>query len=175
MKAYEFTLRFVLPSTDVVSDELIERLGDAGCDDALIGVGHAGRIALEFVRSSESAQAAILSAIRDVRSALPDAELIEVAPDIVGITDAADVVGCSRQNMRKLLIASGTDVPAPIHEGTPSLWHLAPVLDWLVREKRYNVASDLLELSQAAMRVNAALDALLTDDETREEIRALLA
>ena len=175
MKQYEFTLRFVLPSMDIVSDELVERLGNAGCDDALIGVGHSGRIALEFARSSESARTAILSAIRDVRSALPEGELAEVAPDIVGLTDVAGMVGCSRQNMRKLLVASGTGMPPPIHEGTPSLWHLAPVLNWLAREKRYAVATDLLELSEAAMRVNAALDALRTDDETREEIRALLA
>ena len=175
MKEYQFTLRFVLPSTGIVSDDLVERLGNSGCDDALIGVGQVGRIALEFVRSSESAHAAILSAIQDVRGALPKAELVEVAPDIVGLTDVAETVGCSRQNMRKLLLTCSPGMPAPIHEGTPSLWHLAPVLNWLAREKRYAVPGDLLEVAEAAMRVNAALGALRTDDETREEIRALLA
>jgi UDP-N-acetylmuramyl pentapeptide synthase len=52
---------------------------------------------------------------------------------------------------------------------------LAPVLNWLAREKRYAVPGDLLELAEAAMRVNATLGALRADDETREEIRALLA
>jgi hypothetical protein len=172
---HQFTLRFVLPSAGIVSDETVERLSEAGCDDALIGVGQAGRVALEFVRSSQSAHTAVLSAIRDVRRVLPKAELVEVAPDIVGLTDVAEIVGCSRQNMRKLLIASGQGMPAPIHEGTPSLWHLAPVLDWLVCEKHYAVAEDLLEVAEVAMRVNAALAALRTNDETRDEIRALLA
>jgi hypothetical protein len=175
VKEYQFTLRFVLPTTGTVSDDMVERLGDAGCDDALVGVGQAGRIALEFARSSESAHAAILNAIQDVRRALPKAELVEAAPDIVGLTDIARMVGCSRQNMRKLLIACILGMPAPIHEGTPSLWHLAPVLKWLAREKRYVVAEDLLEVAEAAMQVNAALGALRTDDQMREEIRALLA
>ncbi len=175
MKEYEFTLRFTLPSAGLASDELVDRLGDAGCDDALIGVGHAGRIALEFARSSESARAAILSAIRDVRTAVPEARLIEVTPDIVGLTDVAEIVGCSRQNIRKLLVAGGAAAPTPLHEETSSLWHLAPVLRWLVSEKRYTIAGDLLELSEVAMRINVALDALRTDDGTQEELQALLA
>ena len=132
-------------------------------------------MALDFVRRSDSAREAVLSAIRDVRGALPEAALVEVNPDIVGLTDVAELLGCSRQNMRKLLISGGTSAPAPIHEGTPSLWHLASLLEWLVREKRYAVSPYLLELSEAAMRVNAALDSLRTDDGTREEIRAMLA
>jgi hypothetical protein len=175
MREYGFTLRFALPWAGLASHELVERLGDAGCDDALIGVGHAGRIALDFVRSAESAREAVLSAIRDVRIAVPEARLIEVTPDIVGLTDVAQLVGCSRQNMRKLLVAGGATVPAPLHEGASSLWHLAPVLRWLASEKRYAIAGDLLELSEVAMRINAALDALRTDDGTQEELQGLLA
>jgi hypothetical protein len=175
MSEYEFTLRFMLPWAGLASDELVERLGEAGCDDALIGVGHAGRIALEFARTAVSARVAVLSAIRDVRTAVPEAQLIEVSPDIVGLTDVAEIVGCSRQNMRKLLVARGATVPAPLHEGTCSLWHLAPVLRWLVGEKRYEVAKELLEVSEVAMSINVALDVRGTDDGTREELRALLA
>jgi hypothetical protein len=175
MREYGFTLRFALPSTAMVPDDAIERLGEAGCDDALIGVGCAGRIALEFARSAECARAAVLSAIRDVRKALPEAELVEVTPDIVGITDLAQVVGCSRQNMRKLLVGLGAGAPPPVHEGNSSIWHLATVLDWLAREKRYSVSADLMELSEVAMKVNGALDAFRTDRDTQEELRVLLA
>jgi len=126
------------------------------------------------VRTSDSARGAILSAIRGVRRVLPDAELVEVTPDIVGLTDIADMVGCSRQNMRKSLLASGARGPAPLHEGSPTLWHLAPVLSWLLREKRYSIPAELLEMAEATMKVNAAVDALRTDDETRREIQALL-
>ena len=59
----------------------------------------------------------------------PKPILVEVTPDIVGLTDVAEIVGCSRQNMRKLLITGGARGPAPIHEGASTLWHLAPVLE----------------------------------------------
>lgn len=175
MKEYGFALRFVVPSLDIISDDVIEQLGDAGCDDALIGVGQSGRIALEFVRLSDSARGAILSAIRDVRRVLPDAELIEVMPDVVGLTDVAEMVGCSRQNMRKLLVNGGAHGPAPIHEGAPTLWHLAPLLHWLVHDKSYAIPGELLELAEATMKVNTALGVLRTDHETMKEIQRLFA
>lgn len=31
---YEFTLKFALPANQGPTDELVERLGEAGCDDA---------------------------------------------------------------------------------------------------------------------------------------------
>jgi hypothetical protein len=34
----------------------------------------------------------------------PGAELVEASPDFVGLTDVADLVGCSRQNIRKLML-----------------------------------------------------------------------
>ena len=36
---YEFTLKFALPANHRPADELIERLGEAGCEDALVGIG----------------------------------------------------------------------------------------------------------------------------------------
>ncbi|MCZ7665198.1 MAG: DNA-binding protein [Thermoleophilia bacterium] len=174
MKEYEFTLRFSLPADQAHSDELLERLGDSGCDDALIGIGHAGRIALEFVREADSARGAIFSAITDVKRALPEAVLNEVSPDLVGITDIAEIVGRSRQNLRKLLVSCTSGGPAPIHEGKLTIWHLAPVLRWLVTAKGYSVNPDLLEVSEETMEVNAAISSARADGNTREELRELL-
>ena len=67
---YEFELRFKLPADDADADEVVERLGEAGCDDALIGVGQPRRIALKFAREAESAKRAILSALEDVKKAI---------------------------------------------------------------------------------------------------------
>ena len=67
----------------------------------------------------------------------------------------------------------GARGPAPLHEGAPTLWHLAPLLDWLRHDKGYPVPDELLELAQATMKVNTAVDSLRTDDATRDEIRAL--
>jgi hypothetical protein len=73
----------------------------------------------------------------------------------------AEIVSCTRQNIRKLLVAYRVAFPAPVLEGNPALWHLAKVLTWLKARGTYNVRDDLIEVSAAAMRVNLALAALL--------------
>jgi hypothetical protein len=111
---FEFGMKFKIDAADTDSDELVERLGEAGCDDALVGTGLPGRIALEFAREARSVKEAIISALRDVKRAIPSAELIEVTPDFVGLTDVAELVGVSRQNMRKLMLAHSATFPAPV-------------------------------------------------------------
>jgi hypothetical protein len=78
---YMFTLSYQLSGDDCNHDEIVERLGAAGCDDALVGIGQAGRIALEFSREADDAATALLSALTDVRRAVPTAKLIESAPE----------------------------------------------------------------------------------------------
>jgi predicted DNA-binding transcriptional regulator AlpA len=56
------------------------------------------------------------------------AKLIEAAPDFVGLTDVADLVGVTRQNMRKLMLSHATTFPTPVHQGSASVWHLADVM-----------------------------------------------
>jgi len=74
-----FTLKYQLPSVDNDMDTIMNRLAEAGCEDALVGVGQPGRLALEFVREAPSAHDAVEGAIEDVRRAVPNARLIEVA------------------------------------------------------------------------------------------------
>ena len=63
-------------------------------------MGQQGRIALDFNRESRSAYHAIRSALRDVKKAIPKATLIEATPDFFGLTDVAEILGFTRQNMR---------------------------------------------------------------------------
>ncbi|QHD01275.1 hypothetical protein PspS04_13340 [Pseudomonas sp. S04] len=72
-----FTLKHQLPSDDNNMDVIMNRLAEEGCDDALVGVGQPGRLALEFVREAPSAHDAIEGVIEDVRRAVPNARLIE--------------------------------------------------------------------------------------------------
>lgn len=157
MKEFEFVLTFALatPSTD--ADDYLERLYESGCDDALVGVGRKGRIALSFVRKAESAESAILGAIQDACRAIPDATLIEASPDLVGLTDVADLLDVSRQNVRKLILECGVAPPAPVHEGRPTIWHLIMVLRWLREHKDYSVPDELVDVAQTTMLVNLAL------------------
>lgn len=86
---YTFTLRYRLGQTEESLDDLIGRLAEAGCDDALVGSGQPGRLALEFAREANSARAAVHGALADVKRAIPSARLIEAGPDYVGLTDVA--------------------------------------------------------------------------------------
>lgn len=153
---FTFTLKYQLTEVDHDPVALVERLGEAGCDDALVGVGLPGRLALEFVRDAESAEAALRSALEDVRRALPSAQLIEVSPDLVGLTDVAAIVGVSRQNMRKLMLAHPDSFPAPVHDGSTSIWHLADVLAWLQAKGSYSMTSSVVDIARAALQVNLA-------------------
>jgi hypothetical protein len=86
---YTFTLKYQLADEDGDPDTLVERLGEAGCEDAIVGIGQPGRMALEFTREADNADAAVRSALVDVRKAVRTATLIEIAPDLVGLTDVA--------------------------------------------------------------------------------------
>lgn len=72
---YCFTLLFSVPDTVDIS-ELVERLGAAGCTDALVGIGVIGRVALHFTRQGRTLESAQQTAIADVLSALPNAQLL---------------------------------------------------------------------------------------------------
>jgi len=149
MSDYEFTLTFSLPEAEGDPEQHLDALFEAGCDDALIGTGQLGSIALDFVRDAKSASVAIESAIKNVKAAIPDAELIEAKPDLVGLTDVAQILQCSRQNVRKYM-KTYLDFPKPIHTGKVSLWHL---LD-LAMFHKFNVSESVIELSKMTYKIN---------------------
>lgn len=171
---YEFDLTFKLARADEDPDEVVGRLGKAGCDDSTVGIGVPGTIALMFAREAASAQQAIMSAITDVKRALPDAKLIEASPDLVGLTDIAQLVGVSRQNMRKLMLNHRSDFPSPVHAGSTTIWHLVPVLEWL-SERGYSIEQRLLDVARMAMQVNLVKELRHLEPQIENRIRALLA
>ncbi|HEU4374592.1 MAG TPA: DNA-binding protein [Telluria sp.] len=152
---YLFTLKYQLAEFASDMDELVERLGAAGCDDSLIGLGTPGRIALEFTRDAPDARTAMVSALEDVKRAIPTARLIEASPDYVGLSDVAELVGVTRQNMRKLMVNSSS-FPIPVHEGSAAVWHLADVLIWLDAKGNYKFERSILEVAKTAMLLNFA-------------------
>lgn len=151
---YTFSLKYQLSTVDSDHSSLVESLGAEGCDDALIGIGKPGRIALKFVRESETAEGALMSALADVKRAIPTAKLIEVSPDFVGLTDAADVAGVTRQNMRQLMITHQERFPTPVHEGSASIWHLADILDWMQSKGGYILEQTVVDVAKMAKQIN---------------------
>lgn len=172
---YEFSLKLKLASESSNVDEMVERLGEAGCDDALVGVGLPGRIALSFTRRRDSAEMAIFSALKDVKRAIPEAKLLEVGPDFVGLTDVAELVGMSRQNVRKLMLTHAQSFPNPVHEGAAALWHLAPVLQWFNERNGYPIEQALLDVAHIAMQINVTKEVHQLEHRVGREMRALIA
>lgn len=154
MNDYDFTLKFTFHNANINFDQMVERLGEDGCDDALVGIGQNGRIALNFTRNANSAYDAISSALTDVKRAIPDAKLVEATPDFVGLTDVADILGFTRQNMRKIMINHGSTFPAPLHEGNSTVWHLAKVLLWLREMGTYQIEDRLIDVAKTNMQFN---------------------
>lgn len=175
MKSFDFTLKFILPNESGDPSEHLEKLGKVGCDDALIGVGQPGRIALNFDREAKTAFDAIGSAVADVKRAIPTAKLVEATPDLVGLTDVADIVGCSRQYMRKLMVRSGASFPLPVHEGKSTLWRLSKVLLWLKDSRHYQIEDTLLDVALTNMQFNMAREAPEIDPVIQKNIHSLLS
>lgn len=153
MREYDFALRFRLPENAPNPEEHLGALLDTGCDDATVGIGRRGRISLEFTRAGGTARAAMNSALRDIRKAIPGAELLEASPDYVGVTEIAEILAVTRQGARKI-IENAASFPAPVHDGTSTLYRLAPVLYWCLREGRRPVDVTQLEIAKEAMRHN---------------------
>lgn len=175
MNQYDFTLKYSLARSSADPGAYLENLAIAGCDDALVGIGNNGRIALGFTRNANSAREAMLTALADVKAAIPGAKLVEVDPDLVGLTDIAELLGFSRQNMRKLMIRSGPDFPAPVHAGKPAIWHLAKVLLWLRDKQTHEIDVALIEISRLSMQCNLLCEMTDLDPDIAHDFRALIA
>jgi hypothetical protein len=175
MKEYDFTLKFNLQNSQADPDSYVENLYEGGCDDALIGVGKKGYISLNFIREASSAYEAVSSAITDVKTVIPSATLVEAKPDYVGLTDAAKILGCTRQNIRKLIVTNDPKSPIPVYEGTPSIWHLSEILVWLKEAKTYSIDETLMEIAKMNMDVNIAKSWQKVEPNFQKDIKTLVA
>ena len=165
MSKFDFVLRFKLPNVDGDPEEHLDALFEAGCDDATVGIGLPGCIALNFCREALSAAEAIRFAIADVRQAIPDATLLEIGPDLVNITDMAELLServspITRQAMRKYAFNQVAKTkspfpPAAVTSNTP-LWHLHDALSWMVNNEKIDESSadSLVKLAQATFVLN---------------------
>jgi len=150
MSEYEFTLTFSLPGEDDNPEQYLDALFESGCDDAVLGTGQTGSIGLDFVREAESAEDAVRSAIANVETAIPGAELEEAKPDLVGLTDVADIAQCSRQYVRKVTMTI-KQFPRPAVTGRKvQLWHLCDVAQF----EQVKIPKAMAEIAWIARRIN---------------------
>jgi hypothetical protein len=174
---YEFALKLAasVGAEGSEAEDLAGRLSSAGCTDARVEFGRRDRLTLHFTREANSAQSAVVSAAKEIKTALPESRLLDVTPDFVGLTDVAELVGVTRQNLRKLMVHHQATFPAAIHEGTSAVWHLYPVLAWLQEQANYSVPPSLVEVAQVTMQINLARESRQIQRATQQEFSALFA
>ncbi|MCW8825051.1 MAG: DNA-binding protein [Gammaproteobacteria bacterium] len=171
MATYDFSLVFTLPGGESEAGQYLDALFEAGCDDALIGIGERGTIGLDFTREAESANEAIQSAVANVQEAIPDAVLLEASPDIVGVSDIAELVHCRRQNIQKY-IASGA-FPKPYHLGRSPMWHFLEVATWLAGKqlRTIQLSREVVEVSNLTYKLNLEVQKHRYDESQKNRVQ----
>jgi len=149
---FEFDIVVSLPKGAEDEDAIMDALFEAGCDDAVVGLGASGIVGLGFTRAGGDAEVVISDAVTQVLSALPEgARLREVKPDLVSLADVAARLSVSRQALQK------RDMPPPSLGGLYRASEMLPAL-----EAQPGKVRDALEAARgwfasaaAAQKINA--------------------
>lgn len=161
MKTYEFTLKYHIGDKSLSMDDIDDRLFEAGCGDALIGHNGNGQFSLDFCREANTAWRAVLSAMRCVEKALPEARITEAKPDYVGVSDVASILNVSRQYIQKLIANEVLNLPPVTIVGKSTVYRLAPMIEEFKRSMpsaSLSPSVELEELSALNMKINIKRD-----------------
>lgn len=58
-------------------EDLLDRLYESGCDDAIVGCGNPGSLGLSFIREETAREAVIARTVRDALAGLPEGAVVE--------------------------------------------------------------------------------------------------
>jgi predicted DNA-binding transcriptional regulator AlpA len=172
---------FQLTIRGALSDELLDRLFEAGCDDATFSTKGDLTFA-DFDREAESLVDAVTSAIESVES-IDDLEVLHIDPDeLVWAAEIADRSGRSRQNVDQLVKGQRGpgDFPAPASHATRNpLWRWSEVEAWFAR---YEEREPDIQRSVVIGALNGALQArhglrseVSNAKQLRQAVRHLIA
>ena len=156
MSTFEFTL--ILDGPDLQDQRMIDRLSEAGCDDATFG-SRDGVQYVDFDREAEALSDAILSAVEDLEK-LEGVEVIRIADaGLASLADIAVRLGRTRESIR--LLVSGTrgpgNFPKPVTDPRSRyrLWRWSEVESWFNEHRgEFPTVAD----GQLAAMYNAALE-----------------
>lgn len=156
MSAFEFSI--IATGLNPEADDFEDRFFEAGCDDATISFAR-GVIVLDFGREAETMEAAIASAMADIRTAGANVERVE--PDsLVSLSDIAHRAGLTRQAISNYAAGKGKRAlgfPRPIARVTSEspLWDWPEVAEWLSRKGV--VAAESVQSANVIKQANGVL------------------
>ena len=176
METHEFTI--VADGLDPTAEDFETRFLEAGCDDAAVAF-QKGRILVDFARRAPSLEAALASAVDNVRAA--GVQVVRIEPDpLVSLADMAGRAQLSRSALTNYFRghrAEGFPPPRARVMSDSPLWDWADASAWLYRRRRISraVAVDALVVSEA----NALIDrdasdfGRALDERVRAAVRGL--
>ena len=157
---FEFEIVFALPGSAHDPIEISNAVFEAGFEDAIVGTGIAGLVAVELEAEGEDAETVILKSARALIHVLPaGTRLREVRPDLVSLADVAKKIEVKRQALQQ------REMPLPSLGG---MYRIDEIEVFLTegeikkpgrRRARYNIenARNWLRSGRAARIVNAKL------------------
>lgn len=149
-------------------DVCLDALYRAGCDDATVSSGSLHYLGLDFIREGRSAEAALVTAIRDIKKAIPGAKLVRAEPYLLNLSELAFLFGYTKQNMRKYargeMATVKADFPEPVVAGKTSYWYALEVAQWLDAQHVITIRQEALETLFALWSLNQALEKLHRPD-----------
>ncbi len=155
----EFEFSLITGCGEELSEDMIDRLHDVGCDDATPYFVH-GQVRLEFARSDDSLLDAILSAIREVKLAGIGPVLYVNECNLVTQAEIARRIRRSRQVVQQYIagVRGHKGFPSPVcYLGSRMpLWAWCDVSNWLLHNNLMN-RDDRLEAQVVAI-VNNSLE-----------------
>lgn len=158
-RIHEFTL--TIQGVSDLTDEQIDGLYEAGCDDATILITGM-TVYQDFDREAENLETAILTAIRDTESADPAIQVARVEPaDLVTAAEIARRTGRSKESIRLLINGDrgDGDFPKPLAGVTTKtkIWSWLEVLRWFHHKNKMD-DPQALEQAEVISGINQALE-----------------
>lgn len=77
IREFQFDVMIRLPKGNPDIEKVLDRLYEAGCDDAVVGLGTPGLLGLSFIRQGADREAVIAGAVRDALAGLPAGAVVE--------------------------------------------------------------------------------------------------
>ncbi len=158
---HRFTLE--LAGIEALSNDHLNALYEAGCDDATFGT-EGGALLAEFDRRASSFAAAVQRAREQIERAVPQlrvARIVERDDDVVTASDIARRSGLTREAVR--LLATGARGPGTFPRaratlGRQRLWHWPEVAAWFARARGARLRVEDGERRRFVRAYNSALE-----------------
>lgn len=154
---YRFTITISVPGVRDRHAGYREALAQHGCEDVVSVELGGHQLKLEFRRAGHCASSVIADTLTAVRSALDDALVLHVGPDLMPLSGIADLVylplTCLEEFQRELFV--GFPEPAERQHGEP-LWRAAEVIGWIKAIGAIVVDAVVLETVLEAQAINDA-------------------